>query len=279
MMASFEIISYQEFRARYPQFAHQRYIDIASTPHHFCRAICMDDAVLGTIAIPTKNHPAEEKKAFGYLLIESGLILIDEQDALPPEAKKMLTGTPHLAFFELIEFFLKDDMPYLQRYEDRLSELEESLISGKNPYPNHSILRIRRMLSAFASYYEQLSDVVDTLRETAVRLNEKRAVDLWTALSERIKTLQSTVTMMAEYSVQLREMHDAQINMRQNEIMTVLTIVTVLFAPLTLIVGWYGMNFFNMPELTCRYGYAAVCVISILCVIAEILFFKRKKWF
>ena len=392
-MASFEIISYHEFQMRYPQFAHQRYIDIASAQRHFCRAIRTGGTVLGTIAVPVKKHPAKEKKAFGYLLTESKLILIDELNALPPEARRILPiaqpapavqhtqtvpavpatldppaasdaqdarsasavpatpiaslektissaevvsnetadlsattvsdttspsgapgvlsesttpsiastpgaqtirnaagasiapaaadekNTPHLVFFELIEFFLKDDMPYLQRYDDRLSELEESLVSGETPYPNHSILRIRRMLSAFASYYEQLSDVVDTLRETAVKADEKRAVELWTALSDRIKTLQSTVSVMAEYSVQLREMHDAQVNMRQNEIMTVLTIVTALFAPLTLIAGWYGMNFFNMPELTFRYGYAAVCTVSVLCVIAEIIFFKRKKWF
>ena len=89
-MASFEIISYHEFQMRYPQFAHQRYIDIASAQRHFCRAIRTGGTVLGTIAVPVKKHPAKEKKAFGYLLTESELILIDELNALPPEARRIL---------------------------------------------------------------------------------------------------------------------------------------------------------------------------------------------
>ena len=48
--------------------------------------------------------------------------------------------------------------------------------------------------------------------------------------------------MLKEYSMQLREMHQAQVDMRQNEIMKFLTIVTTIFMPLSLIAGWYGMN-------------------------------------
>ena len=50
-----------------------------------------------------------------------------------------------------------------------------------------------------------------------------------------------------------------------------------LFLPLTLIAGWYGMNFPNMPELHWRYGYAAVIGLSVLTVTLEILYFKKKK--
>ena len=47
----------------------------------------------------------------------------------------------------------------------------------------------------------------------------------------------------------------------------------------SLITGWYGMNFREMPELYFKYGYAAVIVISAVTVVIEIIFFKKKKWF
>ena len=50
----------------------------------------------------------------------------------------------------------------------------------------------------------------------------------------------------------------------QNRIMKLLTIVTTIFMPLSLIAGWYGMNFTNMPELDWAYGYPAVIA---LCVV------------
>lgn len=85
--------------------------------------------------------------------------------------------------------------------------------------------------------------------------------------------------MMKEYSMQLREMHQTQVDIRQNEIMKFLTIVTTVFMPLSLIAGWYGMNFVSMPELKFPYGYAVVCIVCLLIVALEIWFFKRKKWF
>ena len=81
-----------------------------------------------------------------------------------------------------------------------------------------------------------------------------------------------------EYALQLREMHQTQLDMRQNQIMKILTIVTTVFLPLSLIAGWYGMNFVNMPELTAQHGYLAVCIISVVCIIVELVIFKWKKW-
>ena len=60
--------------------------------------------------------------------------------------------------------------------------------------------------------------------------------------------------------------------------MKIFTIVTSIFLPLTLIVGWYGMNFENMPELTWKYGYLAVIICCIAMVVGMIGYFKHKKW-
>ena len=60
--------------------------------------------------------------------------------------------------------------------------------------------------------------------------------------------------------------------------MTHLTIVTSIFMPLSLIAGWYGMNFVNMPELYTPWGYAAVILLSVLIVILSVWYIRRKKW-
>ena len=61
--------------------------------------------------------------------------------------------------------------------------------------------------------------------------------------------------------------------------MKVLTIVTAIFLPLSLIAGWYGMNFTDMPLLRWRWGYVTVAAVSALVVALLIWYFKRKKWF
>ena len=77
--------------------------------------------------------------------------------------------------------------------------------------------------------------------------------------------------------MQLRELYQSEQGARQNRTMEILTVVTTIFLPLTLLTGWYGMNFVNMPELTWKYGYIAVIAVAAAMVIAEIIYFKKKK--
>ena len=70
----------------------------------------------------------------------------------------------------------------------------------------------------------------------------------------------------------------ATVGRASNAVMKFLTVVTTLFMPLTLIVGWYGMNFEHMPELEFKYSYPIVFGFSLLLVIIMCVIFKKKKW-
>ena len=81
-----------------------------------------------------------------------------------------------------------------------------------------------------------------------------------------------------EYISQIRDIYQQQLDVHQNIIMKFLTIVTTLFMPLTLIAGWYGMNFEYMPELTWKYGYPLVFILSCIIVIVLCVIFRKKNW-
>lgn len=68
-------------------------------------------------------------------------------------------------------------------------------------------------------------------------------------------------------------------NHRMNQIMKTLTVVSVIFMPLTFIVGIYGMNFENMPELHYKNGYFMVWGLNLVITFGMVLYFKRKNWF
>jgi magnesium transporter len=60
--------------------------------------------------------------------------------------------------------------------------------------------------------------------------------------------------------------------------MALLTVISSIFMPLTLIAGWYGMNFKYMPELEYKYAYPITIAVSAAIVIISLVFFKKKKW-
>ena len=99
----------------------------------------------------------------------------------------------------------------------------------------------------------------------------------WQLFSNRAERLHDHVEMLREYLVQIRELYQSLIAVQQNQVMSILTVVTTIFLPLTLIAGWYGMNFPNMPEFGWKYAYPAVIIVSILVIILEIIYFKKKK--
>ena len=97
-------------------------------------------------------------------------------------------------------------------------------------------------------------------------------------LEKRLMRLRDEAQLQREYCLQVRELFQAEVDIRQNRIMKILTIVTTLCLPLSLVAGWYGMNFSGMPELEWKYGYPAVIAVSVLIVGLSLWIMKKKKF-
>jgi len=185
---------------------------------------------------------------------------------------------PEKFLYHFLDLLIQDDKKFLENMEFHMSVLETKMLKERiDPAFINEILSIKKELMYIWNYYEQLIDVGEVLRDNENDMFPEENVRRFSIFTDRSIRLSENVKYLKEYTVQLRETHDAMLDYNLNNIMKLLTVITTVFLPLTLIVGWYGMNFTNMPELTWKYGYLGVILFSILVVIFCIVAFKKHK--
>lgn len=233
---------------------------------HYCRIHKENNQLSGSFWVPAKSK-SKNKKILSFEVNDNELVVYDPDHVLK---EKISGNTPNECVLNLINILINEDMEFLQKLEMKLERIEEQLMSHKGSHYESQIFEMRKTISTFDSYYDQMIEVVQNLQEF---------YNGFETLEKRLTRLSNVTDRLAEYSIQLREMHQTQVEMRQNQIMQFLTIVTTIFMPLTLITGWYGMNFRAMPELDSAYGYFIVIGVCILIIVLEVIYFKKKKWF
>ena len=190
-----------------------------------------------------------------------------------------LGASPGELLLEFLELLIQEDAAFLQHLETQLDKLEEQLLEQAEPQRfENQLHRCRRTLLKLSAYYAQLDELGDTLAANRNGMFSKKLCRGFELFSHRAGRLHSQTASLREYSLQLHQIYQSKIDLKQNRVMQFLTVVTTVFMPLTLITGWYGMNFHAMPELNAPWAYPAVILVSLAILLAEVLFFRRKKW-
>ncbi|MEA4869007.1 MAG: CorA family divalent cation transporter [Christensenella sp.] len=258
------------------------------TEGRFRSAVEMADGHLFAIVSVREISNVYGAKDRVALFVKKNLMLLvslrDDDESIPialTEAVRRLSPKT-VSLERLISVFferlLSRDGSDLEEFDDRVAAMEAQIENNTTDKSfNSEILSLRRRLLIIRNYYEQLLDLFDAMLENEVDLFSHKNLYYFRTVRDKISRLSANAQLLRDSLVQVREAYMAALDYSANRIMKVFTVVTTIFMPLTLIVGWYGMNFKFMPELASRYGYPAVIILSVLVVIFSFLFFRRKR--
>ena len=161
-----------------------------------------------------------------------------------------------------------------------MTEMEEAVVTDSaGDEFGSELINLKKKLLHLQTYYEQILDVALTLEENENEIFSSSNLFYFSNLSKKVERLKNDVTSLNNALDHLQDAYSAFLDVRMNRTMKVLTVLTTLFFPLTIIVGWYGMNFQSMPEFTWRYGYVYVIALSIAVVVVLCMLAKKHKWF
>lgn len=171
----------------------------------------------------------------------------------------------------------------IENYEDRIEALmSESKVNPKQDvlvrieknrenlnYLKRAIIPLRDALFSLKSFQDDDEyDGIEAANYTFFARLHQKCLELLEQIDYDMNSLDSASNF-----------HFSAQSQRMNEIMKTLTVVSVIFMPLTFVVGIYGMNFDYMPELRWKYGYFEVLSGMFLLTVAMLIYFKKKKWF
>ena len=276
------IMSAEEFRQAEGYFRQKQMLHSLGSIR-YSKGEAFAQGIQGVLRIPPKGETAAAHLALGFYLEPDRLTLIESAGslkALPGQLKERLGEhtAPDRVLLLFLEITAEDDVLYLQHIEEQMDRLEQAVLDDAPVQVFEALMQCRKRLSELNAHYEQMSalgELMAAAAEDGGRL--VRTAAPWQSYVSRMGRLQRYVGLLREYAAQLRDIYQTKQDARQNRTMSILTVVTTLFLPLTLLTGWYGMNFAYMPELRWRYGYAAVAVLAVAVVTAEIIYFKKKK--
>lgn len=278
------VLTPDEYRSVQESFHMGMDIDLDLTKINDTKALVNYGSLTGTFNIPDHENMTQNKNKVAFALDENGIVLIDAGDYSARVLQKIRQTRrwrfPSLERFiyDYLEETIRNDLPLLASIEEELSEMEVMIMSGDisdYPMPLHDI---RSNLLDMHKHYEHMIDLAREFEENENEFFDEENLRYFRLLSARIERLQDNVTELREYTSQLRDLIAGELSVRQNKIMTLLTVITTIFMPLTLIAGWYGMNFVNMPELYWKWGYPLVILVSVIIVVVSLIWFRRKKW-
>lgn len=185
--------------------------------------------------------------------------------------------------YALLDASVDQIFPVLEVVGDSIESVEEELLDKPTRASLKKLYEAKRLLLHLRRAAWPHREIFNTLIRDDSGLIGKETQVFLRDCYDHITQIIDIIESYRDLTAGLMDLYLSSLGFRTNEIMRVLTVVSVLFIPLTFIAGVYGMNFntdhkWNMPELNWPFGYVWFWGLCLCTVGGMLLFFKRKKW-
>ncbi|AVQ72303.1 MAG: magnesium/cobalt transporter CorA [Microcystis sp.] len=188
------------------------------------------------------------------------------------------SGADYLTYL-LLDTIIDGYFPVVEHYEDRIEALEDMIISNPDRDTMQEIYDVRRELLALRRLIWPMRNVLHLLMRDHHGIVSDEVQIYFRDSYDHVIQILEIIEAYRELAASLMDVYMSTMGNKLNEIMKFLTVISTIFIPLTFIVGVYGMNFENMPELKGEWSYFIVWLIMLAVAGGLIFYFWRKGWF
>ena len=192
---------------------------------------------------------------------------------------KLMAEGPVALFHRIVDTMVDHYRPEIDKLEDGIDELEEAIFDDPSPELVRQILGRKRDVAA-------LRRIIQPQRDVVARLARRDFVDISTEMSFRFRDIYDHLVRVSDDALMFQDRitgildaHLSNVSNRLNEVMKVLTIVSVVFLPLMLLTGIYGMNV-PLPHFPGgdQVQFWWLAGVSAVITLMMLMYFHRKRW-
>lgn len=180
--------------------------------------------------------------------------------------------------FRMLDAIVDNYFEVLEDVTKSIRRLESKALRNTNRETLLEIEGQKRKLNSLRKIVIPLKDITLQIENGDLPYITKQNAHYFVDLKDSCLSVVDEIDSSKQELEGLTNLYYASQGQRMNEVMKVLTVVSTIFIPLTFIVGVYGMNFDNMPELKWKYGYLMSWIAMIGISILLLVFFIRKGW-
>ncbi len=193
--------------------------------------------------------------------------------------KEYFKSSGHL-LFHLLDWLIDSCLPTLDKLGEKVEKIETQVFQGKEKEMLTEIASVKRDLIDFRRAIKPQRSILDILEKKTTRLFDKELRPLAQEVVGSVIRVWNTLENHQELVNSIEQTNNSLLSHKLNDIMKFLTVVSFITFPLSVIVGFFGMNVFGTLPIVRNNSYAWVIILASMASItlAMILYFKRKKW-
>jgi magnesium transporter len=217
----------------------------------------------------------------GYLLtiVPAGDHLSRTMDSLGNEHNQVRSMGADYLLYDIIDMVIDDYFAISEDLGDLIEEAQDRVLNDTGTGSLTEVQHLRRVLIKVRKAIWPLREAINVLVKGQSDLVDDYTAPYYRDAYDHTIELMDTVDTHRDMLSEMLDIYQSNVSNQLNKIVKVLTLISVVFAPLTFIVGLYGMNFEYMPELRSPVGYPGVLAVMFAIVIIMVLLFRRRGWF
>ena len=201
------------------------------------------------------------------------------REKLKLNGSKIRQNGADFLFYALIDMIVDNFYVVMEKLGERIEGLEEDIVRNANTRSLAKINMLRKEMIVLKRSISPVRELVNGILRSESELIDERTEKYFKDVYDHVIQANELAENYRDMMMNLQDLYLSNVNLKTNEVMKVMAVVTCLLAPATVIGGIFGMNFDKLPYIHHRYGFFIAAGLMLIIPVCMIYVFRKRGWF